>query len=159
MLPIPHTPVPIDAVPNTGTASSSNGAKKPRRRPKTPVNGEHVAKGTAVWSAYSAAYFERYGTEPVRNAKTNAIMSKLVDRIGESEAPAVAAHFVRASRGLYVSSKHAPDLLLRDCEGLRTEWATGRSVTDTQARQADRTATTGAAFGALKKGDRNGTDG
>jgi hypothetical protein len=29
------------------------------------------------------------------------------------------------------------DLLLRDCEGLRTEWATRRRVTDTEARQAD----------------------
>lgn len=110
-------------VANSATSSSA----KPRDNVKTH----------ATWSAFAFAYQTRYGVEPVRNAKVNGQLAKVVDRLGE-EAPQVAGHYVKSNRALYVSSKHCVDLLLRDCEGLRTEWATGRTVTDTEARQADR---------------------
>jgi len=35
-------------------------------------------------------------------------------------------------------AKHPVDWLLRDAEGLRTEWATGRITTNTEACQVDR---------------------
>jgi hypothetical protein len=44
---------------------------------------------------------------------------------------------------------HSVDLLLRDAETLRTQWATKRQVTSTQALQADRTQTTANAFAPL----------
>lgn len=77
------------------------------------------------------------------------MLAMLLNRLPIDEAPGVTAFYVGHNRGLYVSAKHAVDLLLRDCEGLRTEWATGRSVTDTEARQADRTQATGNAFAPL----------
>ena len=76
------------------------------------------------------------------------MLCQLVERLGD-DAPHVAASYLRSSRGLYVASRHAVDLLVRDAEGLRTDWATGQAVTDTQARQADRTATNGGTFGRL----------
>jgi len=97
--------------------------------------------------------------EPVRNAKANALCARLVDRLGGDDAPHVAAWFVRSNRGLYVVAKHALDLLIRDAEGLRTEWATGNGVTDTQARQADRTAATANVFATLRTEVRDGTTG
>lgn len=109
-------------------------------------NGHDQSPKTApTWEAYAAAYLTRYGTEPVRNATVNAQLAGVVKRLGK-EAPLVAAFYVLSNRGLYVSAKHAANLLLRDCEGLRTEWATGRQGTDTEARQADRTAATGNVF-------------
>ena len=44
---------------------------------------------------------------------------------------------------------HPVNLLLRDCEKLRTEWATNRQITRSQAQMADRTQTNANAFGAL----------
>ena len=44
---------------------------------------------------------------------------------------------------------HPTNLLLRDAEKLRTEWATGRQVTRTQAAQVDRTQTNANAFAGL----------
>jgi uncharacterized protein YdaU (DUF1376 family) len=99
------------------------------------------AKTGPIWSAYAGAYRERYGVDPVRNARVNKQLSGVVDRVGVEAAPAVAVWYVRHSRSLYASSKHCTDLLLRDCEGLHTEMRTGRAVTDTAARQADRVGT------------------
>lgn len=101
-----------------------------------------AAKPTAeVWTAYSGAYAERYGAMPVRNRTVNGLLANFVQRIPAEEAPAVARFYVGHRNGLYVSAMHPVNLLLRDAEKLRTEWATKRQVTRTQAMQADRTQT------------------
>ena len=104
-----------------------------------PKEGVLIRKGDSrhAWAAYAEAYLARYGTEPVRNAKTNGQFAQFVKRLPADEAPEVARWYVASNTALYVRSKHCVDLLLRDCEGLRTEWATSRRVTDTEARQAD----------------------
>jgi hypothetical protein len=40
----------------------------------------------------------------------------------------------------YASAMHPVGLLLMDAEKLYTEWSTGRKVTQSQARQSDKTA-------------------
>ena len=95
------------------------------------------AKTGAIWAAYSAAYFNRYGAEPVRNAKINGQLAQIIDRLGADEAPHVAACYVGSSNAFYVARRHSVDCLLRDCESLRTEWATGTRITATEARQMD----------------------
>ena len=104
-----------------------------------PLNGKikAEAKTGAIWAAYSAAYFNRYGTEPVRNAKINGQLAQVVDRLGADEAPHVAACYVGSNNSFYVARRHSVDCLLRDCEGLRTEWATGTRITAAEARQMD----------------------
>ena len=61
----------------------------------------------------------------------------------------LAAHLLGHRNGLYVAAMHPANLLLRDCEKLRTEWATGRQVTRTQAQQQDRTQTNLSAFAGM----------
>ena len=82
----------------------------------------------------------------MRNASVNAHLAQVVGKLGVDEAPAVAAHFVGSQNGLYVAAMHPTNLLLRDAEKLRTEWATGRGMTRTQAAMADRTQTNLNAF-------------
>lgn len=113
---------------------------KPSAAARRAANGE--GRTIEVWNAYSQAYEKRYGVPPVRNRKVNGQLAQVVERLGQ-EAPAVATFYLGHNKGLYVSSRHCVDLLLRDAEGLRTEWATGRKVTDTEARQADQTAAHG----------------
>lgn len=96
-----------------------------------------------VWNSYSTAYQARYGAEPVRNGKVNGQLASLLKRLGKDEAPGVAAWYVASNNRYYVQKRHAVDCLLSDAEGLRTEWATNRRVTETQAREADRLQTTG----------------
>ena len=127
--------------------------------PGRVLNEEQRAQARAVWQAYLEAYQTRYGVPPVRNAKTNAAVIELCRRLSADEAPMVAAFFVASNTKFYVTKGHSFGLLLADAEKLRTEWATGRSMTDSEARQVDRTAAIGNTFGRLIEERKNGTEG
>jgi hypothetical protein len=89
------------------------------------------------WEAYQDAYQHRYGVVPIRNATVNAQMAQVVKRLGETEAPEVAAFYVSHNDAFYVRQVHPVGMLLRDAEKLRTEWATGRRTTAAGARAID----------------------
>lgn len=142
----PCTPLYGEPVKRTSerTSEGCEGGKK--NHPLTPqLFDDHPAAQTnpnaATWAAYSAAYALRYGVPPVRNAKVNSQIAAFVDRIGATESPAVAEHYVASNNGFYVKAGHQVGFLLSDAEKLRTEWATGRRVTQSQATQIDRTQT------------------
>lgn len=113
---------------------------EPLKSYEKPSALAEVTPSMRVWERYKSAYLERYGTEPIRNAKTNGQISSYVKRVGEEVAPDLAAFYVYHNDAYYVRSRHPPGLLLRDCEGLHTQWATGRTVTQSQARKIDETA-------------------
>lgn len=119
---VPSRPVP---------SSTETDSKAERRRPRLPALPPVSPDGEpplTAWGSYAAAYQRRYGVQPVRNAKTSAVLGKLADRIPADEVPAVVAFFVAHDGPLYVRSGHAVELLLRDAEKLRTEWVTGRTI-------------------------------
>ena len=99
--------------------------------------GKDKSTGSRAWDAYAMAYMERYGVEPVRNARTNAQLAQLAKRLPEDEICEVVCWYVRSSNAFYVRDSHGLGLLLRDCEGLRTQWATNSRMTSTEARQMD----------------------
>lgn len=111
--------------------------------------GRKAAASGPAWEAYSAAYATRYGVAPVRNAQVNAQLAQVVGKLGADEAPQVAAFYLTSQNRFYVSAGHSVGVLLRDAEKLRTEWATGRQVTATQALQADKTQANFNAFAPL----------
>jgi hypothetical protein len=131
--------------PPAGDASPPVAAVVPikAKPPKQP------AQSAEAWAAYSEAYRLRYQTDPVRNATVNAQMAQVVSRLGASEAPEVARFFLAHRGAFYVKAMHSVGSLLSDCEKLRTEWATGRQMTHTQAMTADKTQTNLNAFGPL----------
>lgn len=90
-----------------------------------------------IWEKYSSAYFNRYKTEPVRNAKVNANVSDLGKRLGK-EAPLIAQFYLDHHDSWYVKNLHPVSLLLRDAEKLHTEWATNRKMTGTIANQVEK---------------------
>lgn len=94
-----------------------------------------------TWTAYEQAYQQRYGTTPVRNAKVNTAVAQIVKRLGAMEAPQVAGWFVACVNEAFVVKRcHAVGDLLAQCEAYRTQWAAGITMTNTAARQADKTA-------------------
>lgn len=115
-------------------------AKRTGRPPSTGIVKAGTTPGALAFEAYAEAYRQRYGTDPVRNHKVNIAFADLAKRLPAEEAPEVAAYYVHHSAAFYVQSGHAPGLLLRDCEKLRTEWATGRQVNAHTARQNEQTA-------------------
>lgn len=122
-------------------------AAKPARTRKAKAELEPAdetklqAACRATWAAYSAAYQARYGVPPVRNEKVNSAIKGFVKRIGYEESPAVAEFYVSSVNDAFiVRMLHDAGLLLSGAEGYRTQWATGRAVTATAAKQADQTA-------------------
>ena len=73
----------------------------------------------------------------MRNKKINSQLCQLVDRLGEVEAPEVAAFYLTHNDFLYVKSRHSVDFLVRDAEKLRTEWVTGIKSTKHSATAAE----------------------
>lgn len=158
------SPLQAPPKPGAGAGSGSVAGAKPVRSPDDPTSGEYknlpAAKAAgpndpketelqaackATWIAYASAYFDRYGTEPVRNAKVSSSVKQFVQRIGFNDAPLVSAWFVQHSDAYYVRKMHDVGSLLADAEKLRTQWATGHRMTATAAMQADRTASNMAA--------------
>ena len=94
------------------------------------------------WERFDPAYAERYqGVTLPRNAKVNSQVKKLIERLGK-EAPAVAVFYVtQVTEPRVLVAQHSLDFLLLNAEGYRTQWATGRAMTQGRARQIDSTQT------------------
>ena len=136
-------PEPNQSLNQNQIQSLSSGAEKSAPPQKTEISEsakpetDLQAACRETWKYYSDAYFTRYETEPVRNATVNTQVKAFVKRIGAEESPHVAAFFVQSNAVFYVQRGHAFGNLLADAEKLRTEWATGRTMTGTRARQID----------------------
>ncbi|WP_312237049.1 helix-turn-helix domain-containing protein [Stenotrophomonas sp.] len=111
----------------------------PAAPPAADSETELQAACRATWAAYAVAYRNRHGATPVRNAKVNAHVKQIVQRLGHAEAPLVAAWFLRVNERMVVQGMHDLGLLLARCEAYRTQWATNRQVTETSARHTDQT--------------------
>lgn len=104
-----------------------------------PKETELQAKCRVAWTMYKAAYTQRHEVPPVRNAKVNSQVKQLVQRLGDEAGP-VAEFYVLNVNNLYVlENLHDLGLLLSKAEVYRTQWATGRTMTQTRARQMDST--------------------
>lgn len=124
-------------VPPAGAGSAGGSRELVPKNDNQETNLQAQCRET--WKAFGLAYFDRYGVEPVRNAKVNGQVKQLVQRIG-AEAPDVAAFFVSSVNDAFVvRGCHDLGLLLSRCEAYRTQWATGRSMTATRAKQVDQT--------------------
>ncbi len=117
------------------SSPKKNGSSKKQDEAETALQ----ASCRETFKSYASAYWDRYQTEPVVNAKVRSQIKQFCQRIAGDEAPQVAAFYVTHQSAFYVRKCHDVGSLLADAEKLRTEWATNRQVTDTQSRQADRT--------------------
>ncbi|EMQ0612405.1 phage replication protein [Pseudomonas aeruginosa] len=104
--------------------------------PKDPF-----CKAYRTWANYAMAYRTRYTAWPVWNASVAGKLSKLIDRVGQADAPKVAAFYVKCIHDARLIAQHHPlGLLLANAEGYHTMWLTNRPTTGTQARQQENTA-------------------
>ncbi len=110
-------------LPSSGSAAAVDEAKPVKQKhPK----GKNSAPTTSVtWRAYTAAFQDRYHVAPVSNAMVNGQLSNFVKRVGEAEAPDIAAFYVSLTDRFYTDKRHAVGLMVHDAETLRTRWATG----------------------------------
>lgn len=140
--------IPDSRIPDCGSPVSiagrdvvSSPALTPPPAPRRKAEAQDTPLQAAcreTWQAYCDAYFRRYGTEPVRNAKVNSQVKQLCQALPHDEAPGVAAFYVGHNDAFYVRKGHDIGLLVTDAVKLRMEWATGRQMTGMRARQEER---------------------
>ena len=135
-----HKPLTINQEPETKNQEpvAATAVAAPARRRSATSSAKNHSATSATWAAYSSAFVNRYGTEPVRNAKVNGILANLVKRIGEDDAPHVAGFFVGHNDSFYVRRMHSVDMLLNSCEALHAQWKTGREMTNRKAQEVER---------------------
>lgn len=148
----------VAAVAGSGQLLPAEPVAVATRKPKTPLTPEMQEACRSTWDSYTGGYSERYGVKPVFNAKVAGQVVNFVKRVGMGDAPDIARWFPSHSAAFYVSRGHTVDTLLRDAEKLRTEWATGRTMTSTKAKQSDRSGSTMSALQEVlaERGELNG---
>lgn len=97
------------------------------------------SKCRLLWTMYKAAFKNRYGIDPVRNAKVNTQVKQIVQRLGEEGAMVAEFYVYQVNERFVVQKTHDLGLLLKDAESYRTQWAMGRAMTQTRAQQIDST--------------------
>ncbi|RYF49990.1 MAG: hypothetical protein EOO38_06715 [Cytophagaceae bacterium] len=103
-------------------------AKQPERTPLQQACHD-------TWMAYAQAYEQKVARLPLRNAKTNALIKQLVQRIGQDRAPLVAKFYVEHQNDrFYVEALWPLDLLVRRAETFNNQCNLGRAITHTQAK-------------------------
>ena len=120
-------PAVVDASPRIEIPADMPGPKEPS------------SKTFKAWANYAFAYRKRYSVWPKWNAKTAGQISQLVDRLGANEAHHVAAFYVTVNDARLVNDCHNLNNLLAKCEAFHTQWATGRQMNATTARQIEAT--------------------
>lgn len=134
---VPHPSYPTPT-PNLPIPTPTPKIKKEKRiKSCNPPTAIATAESAATWNAYEEAYRSRYGVLPIRNVKVNSCLKSFMSRVPEKEAPDIASFYVRHPGAYYVSRGHPIELLLRDAEKIRTEWASNRPITQRQAQQSD----------------------
>lgn len=96
------------------------------------------SENSQVWQAYHDAYLARYQTAPIRNAKVNSQIKKLVEMVGLERALRIASNFPFHPDAFYTKQMHPVGLMLQDCQKLNTELETGQVMTWQRAKQQER---------------------
>lgn len=110
-------------------------APKEPKAPKASRAPKPQPKTRAIWEAYKEAKFKRYGVDPLNNAKSRGILSKLIDYMGEASAIELVRFYFNHPMSKYATNGHPLSLLILDCDWLYTQMKKERPVTDLGVRE------------------------
>lgn len=137
---------PLSPAQGEGKGREGKGREGKEGSPTAPQSPQQKKSDTPLQAAcretlraYAEAFWDRYGTMPATNATVNSQIKQFVQRVGNEDAPKVAAFYVRHPGQFYVTGMHQFGYAVKDAEKLFAEWKTNRHVTHTQGRQSDRT--------------------
>lgn len=134
------------------TSSSSSSSSFSNSCSSNLFTASEKTHGSEVWESYSKAFFERYGVNPVRNAKTNSQCKQLGERLGR-DAHEVIAFYLAHNDAWYLKRQHDLGSLLQAAESLHTQWQRGQAVTGAQVRQFEKQSTNLDLLEKVKRGE------
>jgi hypothetical protein len=104
----------------------------------TPSMPKKPPKSSEIWEAYKDAFMARYGQEPKRNAKVNALACQLHDRLGKEDAIEVVKFYLTHNNAWYLRNLHSLDQCVKDCEKIYVEWKKNDYVRTSDVQSAER---------------------
>ena len=145
--------VSVDAPPSTREEKRREVLLAPalkRSRGNGKLSEEAQTAHRSTWQAYSSAYFERYGTEPLRNAQANTLIAQFCRSVPMAEAPFIAEFYVRHNKFAYTNCRHDLKVMVAQAAALHTDWATGQQNTESAARKLDQGQAQGSVWAKLQ---------
>lgn len=122
-------------------AASGPAPQRPRAKPaalQPPQDAQlsvHAQACRDTWASYARAYEAKTTRPPMRNAKVNAQIKQLVQRVGAENAPGLVRFYVEQVTDPYYTKNVWPlGALLAQAEGFVTQWQTGRTFSHDQAK-------------------------
>ena len=106
------------------------------RQPESEVLDNEKQLRLETWEFYKQAYLERYGIEPVRNARVNRNILDFVKQVG-ANAPQMIYFFVFHNNSWYVQKGHDTGTLLANVQAIARDWQRGMVTTSIDAKQAE----------------------
>lgn len=118
------------------------GKKREReQKEQKPKKTQPVDTASELWMAWADAYRQRYGVDYPRNAKVNAQLKRIKERIGQ-DAVEVIRFYLLSNDAWLLKTKHAIGNLAKNPETWLVRWQTGQhTISDRLAREAEKAAT------------------
>ena len=132
---INHQLEPSDIGDGVAPASQAGLPQKKTAQKKSQAKSDNVA----CWEAYVEAYKNRYGCEPLPNAKTWGQVAIFVRYVGKDIALALAKYFLSHNDSWFVKRRHDFGCLLNSYQQVLTDMQRGEQMTQTKARQTEQT--------------------
>lgn len=128
--------LPAAAAAISGLDPTPGPVRRPRGRPPAAAGTAFQAACRATWEAYRSAFRDVHGVEPVRNAVVNTQVQSFVKRTGHTDAPDIVDFYVRHPDPFYKLRGHDLGLLIRNHQGIVTQWKKGSPLLPAALRQA-----------------------
>lgn len=103
--------------------------EKKAKKTRKPKSEKAEGKSVKLITAYRDVYRQRYGTDPLINAKVRGQACSLVDRVGIDNCESFIAFYLSHNNPRYLSNAHTLGLALIDAEKLYTEFKMGDYIT------------------------------
>lgn len=142
---------PIEEKKKIEEIKGSANAKRCGPKEKLIINS-NLDLNREIWEAYKSAYEKKYRVTPVRNAKTNSVISNLGKRLG-SEAVQVVEFFVRHPSSFYINKTHDIACCLHDAESLRTQMVRGQAITRSDLKRYEQAQERNSLREAIERGE------
>ena len=108
----------------------------PTEEPKAEVLDKAKQLRLENWQAYQQAYQQRYGVEPLRNAKINAQIKTFCELVGE-DAPKIAGFYCFHSHKWYILKGHDFGTLLANAQAVARDYYSGVETTSKVAEWSE----------------------
>lgn len=108
---------------------------------------------SALWDAYCEEFRRlRHTDPPPRNQVINSQLKAIMKRFGKEKSVEIVRHYFKMPKPFYLQKGYDIGILARDAHEIYVSMTTGVHITNTQARQMERSATVRSTLNSIDEG-------